>query len=50
MLVNSLLTKGVQRMQYNVGRVLVEAGLTLDRIGSRYHYDIAYKTELSRHR
>jgi len=35
---------------YNTGRVLKEAGLNLDRVGSRMVNDIAYMQELSRHK
>jgi hypothetical protein len=46
----AILTKAVQRTQYNVGRMLKEAGLAMDRYGSRMHNDVAYQLEYSRHR
>ena len=45
-----ILSKAVQRTQYNAGRVLKEAGLSMDRFGSRLSHDIAYLAPLSRHR
>jgi gamma-carbonic anhydrase len=45
-----LLNKVTQRLQYNVGRVFKEAGLAMDRFGSRLENDIAYMQDLSRHK
>ena len=39
-----------KRVNYNVGRVYKEAGLAMDRVGSRLNNDIAYMQDLSRHR
>lgn len=40
----------VRRSNYNFGRVFKEAGLAMDRFGSRLSNDIAYMQDLSRHR
>ena len=40
----------VKRAKYNTGKVMREAGLGVDRTGSRLTNDIAYMEELSRHR
>lgn len=45
-----LVSKVTQRVNYNIGRVLKEAGLAMDRFGSRMVNDVAYMQELSRHR
>ena len=45
-----VLSKMMQRMQYNLGRVQKEAGLQLDRAGSQLTNDVAYLQETSRHR
>jgi carbonic anhydrase/acetyltransferase-like protein (isoleucine patch superfamily) len=46
----SILNKAMTRTTYNTGRVLKEAGLAMDRFGSRLHNDVAYVADLSRHR
>lgn len=45
-----LVGKITQRVNFNIGKVLKEAGLAMDRFGSRMNNDIAYMQELSRHR
>ena len=40
----------MSRVSYNIGRVQREAGLALDRSGSRFSGDIAYYQDTSRHR
>lgn len=45
-----ILNKAIQRTQYNAGRMLKEAGLAMDRYGSRMSNDVAYQLDLSRHR
>jgi carbonic anhydrase/acetyltransferase-like protein (isoleucine patch superfamily) len=45
-----LIGKMSQRVSYNVGRVMKEAGLAMDRFGSRLSNDVAHMQELSRHR
>ncbi|CDW74518.1 UNKNOWN [Stylonychia lemnae] len=45
-----LLGKITQKVNYNFGRVFKEAGLAMDRFGSRLQNDIAYSQDLSRHR
>ena len=45
-----LMQKVVQRVNYNIGRVFKEAGLSLDRSGSNLVNDVAYLQETSRHR
>ena len=45
-----LLGKVTQRVNYNIGRVLKEAGLATDRFGSRMTNDVAHMEDLSRHR
>jgi carbonic anhydrase/acetyltransferase-like protein (isoleucine patch superfamily) len=45
-----LVGKITQRANYNIGKVLKEAGLAMDRFGSRLLNDVAYMQELSRHR
>ena len=45
-----LIQKCLQRVNYNTGRVLKEAGLSLDRFGSGLTNDVAYMAETSRHR
>ena len=37
-----IVSKMITRSNYNAGRVLKEAGLTMDRFGSRLMNDIAY--------
>ena len=46
----AVLNKAIQRARYNTGRIFKEAGLTLDRYGSRMSSDVAYQLDLSRHR
>ena len=45
-----LVGKISQRVSYNIGKVLKEAGLAMDRFGSRLNQDVGYMQELSRHR
>jgi len=45
-----LVGKISQRVNYNIGKVLKEAGLAMDRFGSRLNNDIGYMQDLSRHR
>ena len=47
---STILSNCVTRTSYNTGRVLKEAGLAMDRFGSRFNYDVAYMIEYSRHR
>ena len=37
-----LFGKMTKRINYNIGRVLKEAGLAMDRAGSRMENDVAY--------
>lgn len=37
-----LISKVSQRVSYNFGRVFKEAGLAMDRFGSRLQNDVAY--------
>jgi carbonic anhydrase/acetyltransferase-like protein (isoleucine patch superfamily) len=45
-----LFSKVASRVNHNVGRVFREAGLAMDRFGSRLENDIAYTQDLSRHK
>ena len=45
----AIYTAMINRTKFNLGRVLREFGLYLDRYGSRLSYDIAYKQKLNRH-
>jgi len=45
-----LVGKITQRVNYNIGKVLKEAGLAMDRFGSRLNNDIGFMQDLSRHR
>ena len=45
-----IFSKATVRLQYNWGRLLKEAGLGLDRMGSGFSGDIAYMQDTSRHR
>ena len=47
---SAIITRAVKRTNYNTGRVLKEAGLNIDRFGSRLMNDVAYMAEMSRHR
>ena len=45
-----LFSKATVRLQYNMGRLMKEAGLGLDRMGSGFTGDVAYMQDTSRHR
>ena len=45
-----IFSKATVRLRYNMGRLMKEAGLGLDRTGSGFVGDIAYMQDTSRHR
>ena len=44
------LKRAILRSQYSTGKLMKEAGLCMDRFGSRMSNDAAYQVEYSRHR
>ena len=52
MKVSTIINNCITRASYNTGRVLKEAGLNMDRIGSRMNNDVAHivSMNMSRHR
>jgi hypothetical protein len=45
-----IINRAVLRVKYNIGRLLKEAGLQIDRFGSRMSDDVGYTLDFSRHR
>lgn len=45
-----IINRAILRVKYNVGRIFKEAGLQMDRFGSRSSDDVGYQMDLSRHR